>query len=116
MVHFPGRLSPDEVRERLLRADVFVLASAWEGMPGSALEAMAVGLPVVATDVTGTNEVVVHGETGLLVPPDDPVALATALATMLTDAGLCRSLGAAARRRVAAVFSVDRLVRERTTF
>jgi sugar transferase (PEP-CTERM/EpsH1 system associated) len=96
---------------RLLHAmDVFVLASVWEGMPNVALEAMAVGLPVVATAVGGTPEAVVDGETGLLVPPRDPGGLARAIARLLRDPELRRKMGQAGRRRVEQHFSVERMV------
>jgi sugar transferase (PEP-CTERM/EpsH1 system associated) len=98
---------------RLLQAmDVFVLASIWEGMPNAALEAMAVGLPVVATAVGGTPEVVVDGETGLLVPARDPDALARAVAHLLHDPELWRRMGQAGRRRVEQHFSEAQMVRQ----
>ncbi len=110
---FAGRLGQPEIAARLAQADIFVLNSLWEGMPGSILEAMAAGLPVVATDVSGTNEVVVNGETGLLVPPDDPGALADAIATLVRDGALRLSMGAAARRRAETQFSFERVVLEK---
>ena len=99
----------------LLRGmDVFVLPSLWEGMPNAALEAMAVGLPVVATAVGGTPEVVVDRVTGLLVPPGDPDALAESIARLLYDPDLRYKMGRAGRERVVNHFSVERTV-ERTT-
>jgi len=71
---------------------------------------MAAGVPVVATAVGGTTEVVVQGETGLLVPPADPVAMADAIATLLRDPSLCRQFGAAGRKRVEQYFSIDHTV------
>jgi glycosyltransferase involved in cell wall biosynthesis len=84
---------PDRV---LATLDLYVQASAREeGTSNSILEAMAAGRPVVATDVGGNRELVRHGETGLIVPPHDPDALASALAGLLTDPARCRRWGAA---------------------
>jgi glycosyltransferase involved in cell wall biosynthesis len=82
-------------------------------MPNAVLEAMAAGLPVVATAVGGTPDVVVQGATGLLVPPDDATALAAALDRLIYDPDLRRTMGAEGRRRVQARFSVQQMV-ERT--
>ncbi len=95
----------------LLLTDVFVLPSLWEGMPNVALEAMAARVPVVATDVDGTGEVVVHGETGLLVPPADSAALAEALCTVLGDEELRKRMGDAGRERVERCFQLSDTVR-----
>jgi glycosyltransferase involved in cell wall biosynthesis len=96
-----------DVAELLAQADVFVLSSRSEGLPISILEAMAAGLPVVASDVGGIPELVVDGETGLLVPAGDPDALAAALRRLVEDGELRRRLGAAARARVEQRFSVE---------
>jgi glycosyltransferase involved in cell wall biosynthesis len=96
-------------------ADVFALSSLWEGLPYVVLEAMAYGLPVASTAVDGIPEAVVDGESGLLVPPSDPAALAGAIARLLGDGALRERLGEAARGRVAGSFSLtemlDRTVR-----
>jgi glycosyltransferase involved in cell wall biosynthesis len=76
-----------------------------EGLPKSALEAMASGKPLVATDIPGCREAVVNGETGFLVPPRDPIALAEAIKTLIADPVLRARFGAAARRRAAEHFS-----------
>jgi glycosyltransferase involved in cell wall biosynthesis len=92
----------------LASSDVFVLSSRSEGFPISILEAMAAGLPVVATDVGGIAEAVVDGETGLLVPPGNPEALAAALERLVDDVELRRRLGAAARAWARKCFDVPR--------
>jgi sugar transferase (PEP-CTERM/EpsH1 system associated) len=101
-----------DVPDLLRGMDVFVLPSLWEGMPNAALEAMAVGLPVVATAVGGTPEVVVDGVTGLLVPPGDPDALAQSIARLLCDPDLRYKMGQAGRERVVKHFSVGRMVEQ----
>jgi glycosyltransferase involved in cell wall biosynthesis len=90
----------------LRAADLFVLASNTEGMPGAVLEAMAVGLPIVATAVGGTPEAVSDGETGLLVPPRDPDRCAAAVERLLDIAALARQMGQRARLRAAERFSI----------
>jgi glycosyltransferase involved in cell wall biosynthesis len=98
-----------DVPELLAAADVFVLSSRSEGAPLSILEAMAAGLPVVASDVGGVGELVVDGETGLIVPPGDPARLAQALARMLEDGALRERLGAAGRARARERFDLAAL-------
>jgi glycosyltransferase involved in cell wall biosynthesis len=93
----------------LARSDVFVLASRSEGGPISILEAMAAGLPVVASDVGGVREQVADGLTGMLVPPGDPDALAAALERLLADPELRRRLGAAGLERARERFDLPRL-------
>ncbi|HZS25113.1 MAG TPA: glycosyltransferase family 4 protein [Gaiellaceae bacterium] len=106
-VHLLGRV-PD-VAAWLRRAHVFVHPARWEGFGLAVLEAMLAGLPVVASDVSSLPELVVAGETGLLVPPDDPAALATAIAEALARP----DLGAAGRARAQTEFSVAQMA-ERT--
>ena len=101
--------SRSDVPALLAAADVFVLSSRSEGAPFSILEAMAAGLPVVASDVGGVGELVVDGETGLLVPPADPGRLADALRRVLGDAALRRRLGAAGRARARERFDLRAL-------
>ena len=101
-----------DVPERLAEADIFVLASRSEGLPLSILEAMSVGLPVIASRVGGVPEIVVDGETGLLVPPGDPSSLATAIERLLADPALRNRLGDAGRARLEESFDLGRCRRE----
>jgi glycosyltransferase involved in cell wall biosynthesis len=96
----------------LAALDAFVLPSLWEGMPIALLEAMAMGLPVIASAVGGTPEAVAHGRTGLLVPSGDPRALADAIAELARDAAARERMGHAAREEARARFSVERMVGE----
>jgi len=91
--------------------DVFVLPSAYEGFGISIIEAMAAGRPVVATAVGGIPDIVVHGETGLLVPPGDPAALAAAVDTLLTSPRKAAAFGARGRARASEQFSIEAVVR-----
>jgi glycosyltransferase involved in cell wall biosynthesis len=102
-VHLVG--SRDDVPGLLAGCDVLALPSWIEGLPLVVLEAMAQAKPVVATAVGGTPELVVDGETGLLVPPRDLEALADALRALLADPARMKSLGDAGRRRVEERFS-----------
>src|SRR5262249_47460102 len=96
----------DDVRPVLSEATLFVQSSLSEGISLTLLEAMAAGVPIVATRVGGTPEVVDHGVTGLLVPPGHPAALAAAMLTVLNDRSLAQRMGAAARARAERYFSV----------
>jgi glycosyltransferase involved in cell wall biosynthesis len=102
------RTDPEQVMAAL---DVFVLSSVSEGMSNTILEAMATGLPVVATRVGGANELVQEGVTGHLVPPRDPTALAVAIEHLLQSPDTRAALGAAARHRVAHEFSLGAMIR-----
>jgi glycosyltransferase involved in cell wall biosynthesis len=97
-VHLLG--TRQDVPELLAAADLFVLPSLWEGLSMALVEAMASGLPIVATEVSGTRQVLTDGETGLLVPPGDYEALARAIAAMLSDPARAAAMGAAARRHI----------------
>lgn len=110
-VHFLGHLPDAEVPLQLSKADVFVLPSRTqaETFGVAQVEAMAAGLPVVNTALsTGTDWVSTHGVTGLTVRPNDPVALAAALAHLLTDRNFRHACGHRARQRARTLFSLER--------
>lgn len=90
--------------------DFYVLASHREGFPRSAMEAAAMGLPIVATDIRGCRQVVDHGVTGLLVPPRDARALAEAIATLSSDAERRRRMAGAARNKAIHEFDQERVI------
>ncbi|MBM3474815.1 MAG: glycosyltransferase [Armatimonadetes bacterium] len=99
-----------DVPDLLGASDVSVLSSRWEGLPMTILEAMAAGKPVVTTNVGGCAEAVVDHETGLVVPPENPEALADALGYVLTHPAEARRMGEAGRRRVEEHFTVEAMV------
>ena len=94
----------------LAAADIFALPSLWEGMPNALLEAMAAGLPAVATAVGAVPEMVVDGREALVVPPGDAGALARALAELAAWPARRREMGALARRRVEDAFRIETTV------
>jgi glycosyltransferase involved in cell wall biosynthesis len=100
----------DSVEELLSAADLFVLPSREEGMSIALLEAMASGLPIVATDIPANRTLITSGEHGLLVPPDDPATLATAIGEVLEAPLRATQYGAAARRRAQENFALSTMV------
>jgi sugar transferase (PEP-CTERM/EpsH1 system associated) len=100
-----------DIPELMRRLDLFVLPSVSEGCSLTVLEAMASGVPVVATEVGGTSELVENGHTGLLVASMDVRSLADAITRLLLDEGLRRTFGAAGRQRVCEFFSLNQMVR-----
>lgn len=100
----------EDIIELLSICDVFVLPSMFEGLPLTVLEAMAAGKPVIATAISGTDESIVHGESGLLVPPRNASALAVAIRTVLNDPFLAGKLAASGQERVREKFSVQNMV------
>jgi glycosyltransferase involved in cell wall biosynthesis len=109
-VRFLGPVaSPCDV---LGKVHALVVPSRWEAMPLAVLEAMHAGMPVVATDVGSLREIVVDGETGIVVPPQDPQALAGACLRLAGDPSLRARLGAAGRERARRDFSVTAMARQ----
>ncbi|MDE6734268.1 MAG: glycosyltransferase family 4 protein [Desulfovibrio sp.] len=98
-----------DVDALLACADVFILPSRFEGFPNAVMEAMAAGLPVVASDVGGIPDLVRHGEDGFLHAADDVEGMAESVLVLLNDAALRARLGASARERIAGEFTLRRL-------
>ena len=112
-VHFLGGVS--DLALQLRTAALFVLPSRSEGFSNSLIEAMACGLPVVATDVGGNAEAVAHNETGVIVPPDNPEALAAAMLDLLSASEKRRHMGNLSRRRAETLFSAGAMMRKIVT-
>lgn len=111
-VRLHGNVSPTEVCAHLQRADVLLHASVTEGLPNVVVEAMACGLPVVATDVGGTREAIRDGVDGFLIAPRDPETAAARLRTLWHDPELRATMGCAGRARVKAEFTIERQTEE----
>lgn len=107
-VSFLGDCS--EIPELLAALDLFVLPSWSESMPNALIEAMSAGRPVIASDVGGCKEIVLHGETGMLVRPKDPEALAGQIIQLLEEPELRKRLGRAARERAESEFDIKQTV------
>jgi len=108
-VRFLGRR--DDIPQLLAASDLFWLASDYEGMSNSVMEAMAAGLPVIASDIPANRELVLPGETGFLVPVGDRAGFAQFAERVLFDHDLAGTLGLAGRERMQAEFSVEAMVR-----
>jgi colanic acid/amylovoran biosynthesis glycosyltransferase len=105
-VEFTGPLPNEAVRDLLRQTDCFALASFAEGVPVAVMEAMALGVPCVATRVTGVPELISDGHDGLLVPPADPNALAAAMERLILDPDLRREFAENGRAKVAAEYNL----------
>jgi glycosyltransferase involved in cell wall biosynthesis len=108
-VKFLGRR--EDARALIELSDQFVFPSLFEGLGVSLIEAAGIGATCVATRVGPIPEVIEHGSSGVLVPPQDPVALACAIIDLATNESKARALGAAAKARVRSVFTVERMIR-----
>ncbi|OGR89186.1 MAG: hypothetical protein A2992_10025 [Elusimicrobia bacterium RIFCSPLOWO2_01_FULL_59_12] len=111
-VRFLGAVENSAISAALHEGDVFALMSLSEGIPGAAMEAMAAGLPVVATQVGGMEELVTDGVDGYLVPLRDTAAAAGRLAALLQQPSLRETMGRAAYAKVTKSFNLDNTVRE----
>lgn len=109
-VQFAGNV--DNIPSLLASAQLFVLLSDHEGLPISILEAMRAGLPIIASDLPGIREQLVHGESGWLVNHLDPSALADAFRTLSSDPALRQALGSAARRRYEQLFEISAMAEQ----
>ncbi len=109
LAEFTG--ASDDVPEMMRKMDLFVLPSLAEGISNTILEAMASGLPVIATNVGGNPELVLHGQTGLIVPPSDAERMALSMLTYLSNQDLAICHSRAARRRMEEHFSMEAMVR-----
>lgn len=105
-VEVTGWLEPSAARERLRPLDIFIHYSRWEGLPNVVLEAMAMGLPVVASDVPGNRDAVVHGDTGFLARGE--IELLERALELADNPALRRRMGEAGRKRVISEFNQDR--------
>lgn len=107
-VEFAGQVN--NVLERLRNFNLFVSSSLWEGLPSVIIEAMAIGLPVVATDIPGTREIISDGVNGKLVQPHDPLALADAIIEMIDNPQMRRELSHAGQQSVKQ-FSIEEIAK-----
>lgn len=108
-VRFLGHRS--DTQQLIAASDLFWLASDFEGLSNSIMEAMGAGLPVVASDIPPNRELVIHGETGYLVPVGDRVAFAQFAQKLLLERSLAEQFGAAGRERIRTDFSVEQMVK-----
>ncbi len=108
--HFTG--FRDDIPQILKCFDIFVLPSLYEGLPNVILEAMAAELPVIATDVDGSREAVIDGETGILLPPKDSNQLARSLLHLMENTKTARRMGENGRKRVEKHFSLQKQIRK----
>jgi glycosyltransferase involved in cell wall biosynthesis len=105
-VSLVGNLNEQEVAHELSAADLFILPSLAEGLPVSAMEAMAVGVPVIATNIAGTGELIDNGKSGLLLPPTSPEAIADAVVAMANSYEFRCQAAALARKKVVEEFDI----------
>jgi glycosyltransferase involved in cell wall biosynthesis len=107
-----GKIPHSQIRDILSVVDIFLMTSIAEGTPLVILEAMSMGIPVVATDVGGISEQVANGKTGIVVPPKDVNAIAEAVLYLLENDEIRKQYGIKARERIVKFFSLNKCVEE----
>jgi len=112
IVHFTGRVERERVFRILHALDLFVMTSLWEGFSVAVLEAMAVGKPIILTDIPSFNEAIEDGISGIIVPVQDTNALANAITYVMDNPYRAKAMGLAAKERLEEKFSIDRTARE----
>ncbi|MEI8167476.1 MAG: glycosyltransferase family 4 protein [Chloroflexales bacterium] len=110
LVQFTGRLSSEAKTRAMSACDILVLPSLIEGLPYMITEALSYAKPVIASNVGGIPEQVLDGETGLLVPPRDALALANAIRSLVKDPNLVRRMGAGALQHYRQHFTLERML------
>jgi glycosyltransferase involved in cell wall biosynthesis len=111
-INFLGRVAPANMAETYRAHSALLMPTRMEGLPLAALEAMACGLPVIASDASSLPEAVLDGETGLLVPAGDAHGFAQAVAALHDNSDMRSRMGAAARRRAEGHFTLERMGRD----
>jgi len=101
-----------DIKEVLASMDILVIPSLLEGFPMVTLEAMAMAKPIVATDIDGLREQIIDGESGILLPPEDPNALTTSIVKLLNDPQLAVRMGSYARKQVEKEFPLEKMIME----
>ena len=114
-IHFVGWQSKEQLTTLYHTANIFLFPSRHEGMPNAVLEAMASGLPVVASEIAGNEELVLPNQTGILFTSEDQNGLRQGLERLLSNAELRQQMGAAGRRRVESEYTWDKVAREYTS-
>lgn len=102
----------NDIYNLLMQTDVFVMTSLYEGMPNTIMEAMMAGLPVVASNIGGNNELVVHGKTGFLCDVNDAQAFAKYVLLLIKDKKLSKRMGESGRQRIIREFGIDMMVKK----
>ena len=106
-VELLGAKTQSEVKQLLINADCYIQTSVSEGIPVALMEALACELPVISTNITGIPELVIHGKTGILIPPKDVAAIADAIKYIFNNPDLAKKFGKAGRRRVESEFNLQ---------